>query len=65
MNSHSFYVSKPKSIIIRASDVWVSELGGYEMIIFTEHQICARNFPDTLNVGDIIVPSLQKRTLRN
>lgn len=52
--------------LIRA-DVWVPESGGYEMIIFTEYQICVRHFSDMLSVGDMRVPNIrvQKRTLRN
>lgn len=54
-----------KNKIEKSSGFLTSELGQYEMIIFTEHKICARKFPDMLSVRDIIVPSLQKRILRN
>lgn len=56
---------KQNQDIIKATDVWVSELGGYEMIIFIEHPNCAKHFCDMLSLQDISVPSSQMRTLRN
>lgn len=56
---------KRNQVIIKVTDVGVSELRGYETIIFTEHQKCARPFCDMLRMQDIVVPSSQMRTLRN
>lgn len=43
---------KQNQAIIRATDVWVSELGGYEMIIFIEYENFARHFCDMLTMQD-------------
>lgn len=61
-----FRCQKQNKKLIR-DDVWVPESGGYEMIIFTEYEICVRHFSTMLSVGDIRVPYIrvQKRTLRN
>lgn len=60
-----FLCQKQNQETIQVSDVWVSEFVGYEMIIFIQYQICARNFSNMLSVGYISVPNSQTRTQRN
>lgn len=56
---------KQNQEIIRASDVWVSELGGHEMIVFTEDQIWTRNFHDVLSVGRHYCPQFTEENFED